>query len=200
MPNPNSNLVLAGTSAGGSTGLELLSVAPTGTTGPTNATTALTAVNAAWDGMGYVSTDGITISADESSNEIGAYGTGIPVRVVNTKSAETFQVVCLETNLAVLEVYNRKELGTIQPDANGAFSFSRGTVLVQRYSFVLDIVDGENLIRLWYPEAEVKERTERKIGNGEGISYGFTIQAYPSDALNGDFVKDFYRIPELASS
>jgi hypothetical protein len=200
MPSPNSNLVRAGTAAGGASGLELLWVAPTGTTGPTNATTNMTVVNVAWDGMGYVSTDGITISADESSNEITAYGTSVPVRVVNTKSAETFQVVCLETNQPVLEVYNRLELGTIAPDANGAFSMDRSTVPTQRYSFVIDVVDGDNLTRLWYPEAEVKEKTERKIGNGEAITYGFTVQAYPSTAINNAFVREFHRHPELASS
>lgn len=198
MANPDSDLVLAGTSAGGATGLELLWAAPTGTTAPTDAHTLLTTVSASWEGMGYVSSDGVTVSADESSNEIMAYGSGTPVRIVNTKSAETFQVTFLETNLAVLDVYNRRALGTTTADASGDWSLSRGTVPVQRYSFCLDIVDGTNYLRLYYPTAEVKERGERKIGNGESIQYSITVQAYPDGA--GEFVYEFGRTPALTTS
>lgn len=198
MPNPNSGLVLAGTAAGGATGLELLWVAPTGTTAPTNAYQALTVVSASWEGLGYVSSDGVSVSADESSNEIMAYGSGTPVRIVNTKSAESFQVTFLETNLAVLDVYNRRALGSTLVNATGDYTLSRGTVPVQRYSFCLDIVDGTNHLRLYYPSAEVKERGERKIGNGESIQYQVTVQAYPDSA--GKFVYEFGRVPALASS
>lgn len=198
MTAPNSSLVLAALSAGGSTGLELLWVAPTGTTAPTNATTALTVVSPSWSGMGYVASDGLTVSPDEASNEIGAFGIGTPVRIVNTKAAETFKVVCLETNEAVLEVYNRKALGTVLANASGDLSLSRGTVPVQRYSFCIDVVDGSNRIRIYYPAAEVKERTERKFGNGESIQYGFTVQAYPDST--GKFAYEYYRVPALATS
>ena len=199
MPNPNSSLVLAGTGAGGATGLELLWVAPTGTTAPTNAHTALPAVNAAWSGMGYVSSDGVTIGRDESSNDITAYGSGAPVRTVNTSSKSTFQVVCLETNEAVLEVYHRLDIGTIIPDADGDFTLTEGTVPVQRYSFCLDVVDDTNYIRYYYASAEVTEVQEQKIGNGEAIQYGFTITAYPN-STTGIAVSKFYRVPALAGS
>ena len=198
MANPDSDLVLAAVAAGGATGLELLWVAPTGTTGPSDAVTALSTVSTSWEGMGYISSDGLTITPDESSNEIQAFGQGTPIRIVNTKAAETFQVVCLETNETVMDVYNRLELGTTTADASGDFSVSRGAVPVQRYSFIVDIVDGVNHIRFYYPSGEVKERTERKIGNGESIQYGFTIQAYPDST--GKFAYEYYRVPALASS
>lgn len=198
MTAPDSDLVLAGVAAGGATGYELMWVAPTGTTAPTNANTALTVVSASWDGLGYISSDGVTISADESSNEIMAFGSGTPVRIVNTKSAETFSVTFLETNLAVLDVYNRRALGTTTANASGDFSVSRGTVPVQRYSFCIDVVDGTNLLRWYYPLAEVKERGERKIGNGESLQYTITVQAYPDAA--GKFAYEYGRVPALATS
>jgi hypothetical protein len=198
MANPNSDLVLAGTGADGANGLELLWVAPIGTTAPTNAYTPLTVVSPSWEGMGYVSSDGATRGVDESNNEIAAFGTGVPVRTVNPSSKHTLQVVCLETNATVLEVFHRLELGSIVPDASGDFSIEEGDVNVQRYSFVLAVVDGDNVIRTYYPSAEVTDRTERKIGNGEAITYGFTITAYPGST--GYASKTYYRIPELASS
>lgn len=189
----NSALVLAGTGAGGTSGLELLWVAATGSTAPTDATTDLAA---AWETMGYVSSDGISLGVDEASEDITAYGTGAPVRTINTSSKQTFSVVCLETNPTVLEVYSRKALGTISPDANGDFTITEGVVPTQRYAFCIDIVDGTNYIRCYYPSAEVTDRQEIQVQSGSAITYGFTVTAYPG--ADGVAMSKFYRVPELA--
>jgi hypothetical protein len=192
----NSALVLAGIAAGGTTGYELLYVAPTGTAAPVDATTDL---NASFESCGYISSDGVTLGVDESSEDIQAYGTGVPVRTINTSSKQTLSVVCLETNPTVLEVYSRKALGTIAPDAEGDFTITEGAVPTQRYSFVVEVKDGTNYMRFYYPSAEVTDRQELTVANGQSIQYGFTITAYPA-ALTGIAVSKFYRIPDLAGS
>lgn len=198
MTNPNSNLVLAGVSAGGTTGLELMWVAPTGTVLPTNTTTLMTVVNSAWEGMGYVSADGITIGVDESWEEIPAYGAGSAVRKVCKSTSRTFGVEWLEHNLNVLEVFNRLDLGTIAPNASGEFSIAHGTTRVQRYSFVVDIVDDVNHIRHVIPSAEVTDIKEQKVANGTAITHSATITAYPDGT--GNSVYSYYKIPDLATS
>lgn len=190
----NSALVISGAGAGGTSGLELLWVAPTGSAAPTDATSSLAV---AWESLGYITSDGITLGVDESSEDLTAYGTGVPVRTVNTQSKHTVQVVAMETSTTVLEVFNRLALGTITPSALGDFSINSGTVPVQRWAFVVDIVDGTNHIRHYFPSAEVTDRQEQQVQNGQGINYGFTLTAYPS-STTGIAKTTFYRIPDLA--
>lgn len=190
----NSNLVLAGISAGGSTGLELMWMAPLGSAAPTEPVHPLAA---AWQSLGYVTADGITLGVDESSEDLTAYGTGVPVRTVNTSSKQTIQVVCMETNPTVLEVYHRKAIDSISPDAAGGFTVTDGAVTARKYAACIDVVDGTNHMRFYYPSVEVTDRQEFQVANGQGINYGFTLTAYPS-STTGIAVTKFYRIPELA--
>src|SRR5512139_567029 len=192
----NRDLILAGVSAGGTSGLELLWVAPTGTTGPTDATSVL---GAGWESAGYISTDGVTLGVDESSEDIGAYAASGPVRTLNTDSKQTLGVVFLETNPTVLEIYHRKDPGTILPDGSGNLSLTVGAIDTQTYSIVVDVVDGTNSIRYYYPSAEVSDRGELQIAKGSVIKYEVTFTAYP-DSTTGIAMYQYAHIPELASS
>jgi len=198
MANPDSDLILAGASGGGTTGAELLFVASPGTTLPTNTTTALSVVSASWSGMGYVSTDGITIGQDESWEEVEAFGAASVVRKICKSVKRTLGVEWLEHNLDVLEVVNRLDLGTIAPSATGAFSIQRGVISVQRYSFVVDIVDDVNRIRHVIPNAELTDVKEQKVAAGAPITHSGEITCYP-DGSNIS-IYSYYLIPALASS
>lgn len=193
MANPDSDLILAG---GGNA--ELLFVAPTGTTLPTNTTTALTAVSAAWTGMGYIATEGLTLGQDESWEEIEAYGAASVVRKINKGVKRTIDCEWLEHNLNVMEVVNRLDLGTIAPSATGAFTITRGRIPVQRYSFVVDIIDDTNHVRHVIPEAELTDVKEQKISAGGGLTQAGQITAYPDG--NNISIYSYYLIPALASS
>lgn len=199
MAAPDSTLIIAPTAAGGATSTELAWVAPTSVTAPTDAHTPLTYVSASWEGMGYVKgDDGVTIAADEAAQEFKAFAMSTPVRVVNTKSSDKLTIVFMETNLAVLDVYNRLALGTTTTNASGDWSVSRGTVPTQRYAFCIDAVDGSNYMRYFYPSVEVVERGERKIADGTQIEYRVVLQAYPDST--GEFVYEYGRTPSLATS
>ncbi len=190
----NSDLVLAGISAGGTTGLELLWMGATGATAPTEPVHPL---GAGWYSLGYVDGEGITLGVDESSEDVNAFGTTVPVRVINTGSKHTVQVTCLETNQYVMDVYHRYAIGTTSPDAAGGFTVTDGAARVQRYAACIDVLDGTNYMRFYYPSVEVTDRAEISIGNGQPIKYTFTLTAYPS-ATTGIAVTKYYRIPELA--
>jgi hypothetical protein len=192
----NRDLILAGTGAAGASGCELLWVAPTGTAAPT-ATAATNPLAAGWASLGLISDDGITLGISESNEKVMAYGTGVPVRTIPKTSEQTFDVTCLESNEEVLEVFNRLDIGDIVVDVDGDFSFSTGEINIQQYSFVVDIMDGVNFIRVYYPIADVTDRKERKVGSGKPLLYTFTVTAYP---LNGVAATEFYRIPGLAGN
>jgi hypothetical protein len=69
-------------------------VAPYGTALPTNAHMSL---NAAFEGMGYVSEDGLVNSVESDTEEVNAWG-GDLVLVGQTTFKETFMVNLIETN------------------------------------------------------------------------------------------------------
>jgi len=191
----NRDLILAGVAAGGTTALELLWVAPTTATAPTDATTALPA---GWESAGYITTDGVTLGVDESSEDVGAYAASGPVRTLNTDSKQTLGVTFLETNPTTIEIYNRLEPGTIVPDAQGDFDLSIGTIGVQTYSVVVDVVDGVNALRYYYPSCEVSDRGEIQVAKGSPIQYEVTFTAYPG--ADGKALYEYFHIPELAAA
>ena len=44
----------------------------------------------------------------------------------------------------------------------------------------MDIVDGDQVIRYYFPEVELIDRDEIKGKNGEVYGYGVTLKAYPA--------------------
>ena len=191
----NAELSIAGVAAGGTSGLELMWVGALGTPAPTDA---ITALNAGFESCGYVTADGATLASSRSTNEVEVYGSITPIRKLVSKASKSWEITFAETNPTVLEIYNQVELGTIVPDADGDFTIAASSLTVTRYAFVMVIVDGENIIRLSAPNAEVTDVKERKVANGQPIQYGCTITPY-LDA-NGIPVYEYYRIPALAGS
>ena len=55
----------------------------------------------------------------------------------------------------------------------------------------MDIIDGDQVIRYYFPEVELIDRDEIKGKNGEVYGYGVTLKAYPAqinkkgDAVSG---------------
>ena len=56
-------------------------------------------------------------------------------------------------------------------------------------AFVLNVVDGEDLIRIYLGNAELTERGEVPYQNGEAVMYPVTITAYPD--ANGNLMTKF---------
>jgi hypothetical protein len=192
-------LIRAGISGSGTTGCELLYVAPVGTTAPTDtASSTQTNLNASFLTAGLVTDDGVSLGISESVEKVKAFGTNVSVRSIIKESEQTFDVTFLETNPTVLELYHRKELGTIIPDGDGKFSIPTGLAASQVYAFALDVLDDENAFRFYYPSAEITDRKERKIGNGQVIQYTITVTAYPG--TDGIACTEFYTLPDLAGS
>lgn len=156
-------------------------VGPTTATAPTASDSTLTGFTE----LGYVSADGIAHALDKSTNQIRAWQNADLVRETVTEATETFTFSLLETNEAVLELYfgATMTLGKIEvnPAATGG-----------RKSFVIDVVDGDKVIRHYIPSGEVLAVEAQTIANGEALMYGVTVTAYATGGRTSDaFFSEF---------
>ncbi len=179
MAGANRDLILAGIAGGGTGGSALAYLAPKGTTMPTTPSGSL---NVAFLDMGWITEDGLTKGVDETSTDINAYGSQVPVRTLTTRSKLTFGLAFLQSGPDQLAVYNRLPLtgtGSITVSSAGDFDFTEGQSRVAEYAAVFDVVDGLNKIRCCVPVLQVTERGEFGVKAGEAITYPITCTAYP---------------------
>jgi hypothetical protein len=146
--------------------------APTGTGGTTTGFT----------GLGFVSEDGVTETRDRSSDDIKAWQNAATVRTVVTDANLTYTFTLIETKKETVELY----YGATVTEAVSDGSF----VIVPsntggRKSFIIDVVDGSELIRTYIPQGEVTEVGDRVYASGEPIGYEVTITAYADSTLGG---------------
>lgn len=154
-----------------------VSVGPTGTTAPTDATTALAA---GFLGLGYISDDGITETPDISIDDITAWQNAKVVRSVVTAAKITYQFKLIQTNKNVVEA----ALGTTvtQSVPHGTYTIDPSST-GGRKSFVLQIIDGTLLKRIYIAEGEVVERGDIVYASGEPIGYEVTVVAYTNPVV-----------------
>jgi len=151
-----------------------ISVGATTAAAPTAVSSALTG----FTGLGYVSEDGVTESRDRSTNDIKAWQNADTVRTVVTEANLSYTFRLIETNAETLELfYGSAAAGgdlTVIPSTTGG-----------RKSFVIDVVDGTELLRIYIPQGEVSEVGDVVYASGEAIGYEVTIRAYPDSTLGG---------------
>jgi hypothetical protein len=146
------------------------SFAPTSATAPTDATTALPVD---FQDVGYIGEDGVTETRDRSTTNIIAWQNADNVRSVVTESSITVQFVGIESNANMIGLYYGAEVATdgsveIVPASTGG-----------RRACVLDYVDGDKLVRMYMPEAELLETGDLVMASGEPVGYDVTITGYP---------------------
>ena len=146
--------------------------APTGTSGPTTGFT----------GLGYVSEDGVTESRERSTNDIKGWQNAATVRTVVTDGSLTYSFTLLETKKETVELFYGATVTAAATEGNFVVV---PTSTGGRKSFILDVVDGAELIRTYIPQGEVTEVGDRVYASGEPIGYEVTITAYPDTTLGG---------------
>lgn len=139
--------------------------APTGTSG---------AVTGFVD-LGYIGEDGVEITLPDSGDAtpIKAWG-GDTVRVVRTPSDDnpSWAFTMLETNLTTVETYFG--VTVTQTATEGSFEY---TVAARDHnSYVIDAIDGAELIRDYIPYGIVTAVEAHTLATGEAIGYGVTIE------------------------
>ena len=185
--------MLAGVSATGADGTGLVWMAPSASTAPTDASTALAA---AWKNMGGMTEAGVSIKQTTSTTKKKFYGSPITQRTLVTDQEYLIDAVFGETNARTMEVFWRKALNSITPAVTtGAFATTAGTYSRQLYALVVDMVDGVNRARFYFPSVEVTNQGDVKIANSETLDWGVTLSAYPD--TSGNAIYPFFAIPSL---
>jgi hypothetical protein len=150
----------------------LATTAPTGTAGTTTG----------FVDLGYVSEDGVTETRERDTEDIKAWQNAATVRTVITDASYAFQCTLIETNPATVAAFY---------GATVTAGVADGTFLVipsatgGRKSFIIDVVDGAELMRYYLPSAEITEVGDRTYASGEPIGYDVTITAYPDATVGG---------------
>jgi aspartate 1-decarboxylase len=152
----------------------VVSRGPTTTAAPVDADTPTAA---GFTDLGYVSEDGVTETRDRSTNKIKAWQDAAIVREVVTEASLQYKFTLLETKLETLETY----YGATVNAADGSVAVVPANT-GGRSSYVIDVVDGSDYIRIYLPSAEVVEVGDQVYASGEAIGYELTITAYPGPA------------------
>jgi len=151
--------------------------APSGTSLPTHE---IEGLNASFVNLGYISEAGVVQHISGSVTTIKAWG-GDVIRKVRTEHDLTFDVVMIETNPTSLGTYYGP-----QSDAATVTEIKANNGL--RQSWVIDVVDGTNLVRIVIPDGEVLETGDVTYATANAISYPITISAYADGSGNKAYV------------
>ncbi len=131
--------------------------------------------------LGYLSEDGIEEERDRKTENIKGHD-GTVVRTVVTESSVSLKFTMNDTKKETLELFYAAAAteGATEGDISVNTSNTGG-----RRAFVIDTVDGAEIIRRWIPEGELAEVDKLTLANGEPVGYTVTIKGYPSTTANG---------------
>lgn len=153
-------------------------VAPVGSTLPTDATSAL---DGAFTELGFADESGVQEQQNEQVNNIRAWQNGEVVRKIQSEHDITWLFTMIETKLKVLETYYGNASGTEdswEVRLRGGFP--------ERLAWVIDVLDGDNALRIVIAEGQVTTRGTVTYANSAAVGYAMTMTGYPSDELDGD--------------
>lgn len=129
-----------------------------------------------FDDLGFISEDGVEISLPGAgdSTPIKAWQNGTTVRVVRTPSEDnpSWHFTLLETNIKAIETY----FGVTVTSTSTEGSFEFTNTLRPHDSYIVDAVDGAELIRDYVPYAVVTDVGAHSFVNGGPIQYEVTIE------------------------
>jgi len=139
--------------------------APTGTAGATTGFTDL----------GFIHEDGIEIALPDAGDAtpIKAWQNGTTVRTIRTPSEDspTWHFTLLETKKETVELYFGVTI--TQTATEGSFTYTNPNR--QHDSFIVDVIDGAELIRDYIPYGIVTEVGALAYSNGDAIGYEVTV-------------------------
>jgi hypothetical protein len=142
-------------------------------TAPTSSTSSL---DSDLKDLGYVSEDGITLSlpGGGDSQAIHAWQNGATVRTVRTPSDDNPQLslTLIETKLEVVEFVFGVEVDDDVADGSFVFDTTTGRT---HAAVVIDVIDDDQLVRIYAPRAIVAEINEVSLTHTDAIGYGVTL-------------------------
>lgn len=164
-------------------------MAPVGTVAPTDANTA---PDPAFVGAGYIGEEGLTESADRSTEKVKAWG-GDTVKIIQTDFSTTYTFTFLETlNTDVLKAIYGDDNVTVT-----AATASTGTLRTVKVNgeplpnkaFLFEVKDGDARIRIHVPDGQVTDVGDVVYSDSEVVGYSVTVEALKDSTLNANAIK-----------
>lgn len=145
----------------------------TGATAPTSQAAALTG----FTDLGGISEDGVALQIPDAGDAtpLKVWQNGATVRTIRETAEDnpTISFTLVETSKATIETYFG---GTVtQTATEGSFQWTNAARTAD--SYVLDVIDGAELIRVYIPRGVVSSVGEITLANTEAIGYEVTIDA-----------------------
>ena len=149
-------------------------------------TTAVSVLGVTWKDLGYVSEDGVEETTEQNTTPLRAWQNQKVVRTLIEEGSIQYALTLIQTSADTVALYYG---GTVD-EATGSIvinpSQARPTI-----AMVIDVIDGDRVVRAYAPEAQVVEVGSQVYQNGEAIGYEVTIEASYNETLGGS-VKKWY--------
>ncbi len=149
---------------------------------PTNATAAL---GNTWKDLGYASEDGVTETTEQSTNVLRAWQKAKKVRTLIEEGTVRYKFTLIQTNADTVAFYYG---GKVETDGSIVIDPTKQRPII---AMDIDVIDGDNIIRAYAPEAQVVEVGDQVYANGEPIGYEVTVECAYNEPLGGS-VKKWY--------
>lgn len=137
--------------------------------------------------LGFIGEEGVEIELPDGgdSTAIKAWQNGTTVRTIRTPSEAnpSWTFTLLETTIETVETY----FGVIVTSTatEGSFEFDNATR--EPSSYIVDAIDGAELIRDHVPLGVVTSVGSHKLANGEAIAYQVTVEGDRDPVQNYNF-------------
>ena len=159
--------------------------APAGTALPTSATADTTG----FTGRGLIGEDGLSETADRSTDQIRAWG-GSLARTVQIEYGLSYTFQFITTNKAVLEEVHGVENVTVTPGVDPAYdelaiAVNKNELPVKPWVF--EVKDGDNRIRIVIPEGQITAVGGITYSHNDIIRYEVTLTCYEDESGNSAY-------------
>jgi hypothetical protein len=158
-------------------------LAPEGTAAPADLSVAWASP---WEPIGYLSDDGVTVSASTDSDTLTPWQSTAPIRTVITGKGLTMQFVMWQTNPLTLGVY----FDTDVPAAvAGVVTFDvRSDAGQQIHAIGLDIKDGDIVTRITFKRASLSDNGDVTLSRGDAVGWDVTLTALDDNGVLGSII------------
>jgi len=164
-----------------------VATAPVGTTLPTDATSALAA--AFVDG-GYCGPDGLTFSQDYSTADITDWSGSLVRKVLDTFTGEISYVELETGEVSLKRIFGSSYVTKTAPTATAGtrLAVSVGAHMPEEQSWVFNMKDGDNRIRIVVPRGIVSNYDDVQFTHADAISWGVTISCLDDGTGNSIYI------------
>lgn len=173
MPNDATNVAVGKPKVGGA-----VFIAPLGTPLPTDA---ISELDPAFECIGYISEDGVTVTEERDSESINAWG-GDSVYTTQSSYSESFAFTPIEINPVVAKAQYGDENVTVE---DGKMSIVHNSKEVPAKEIVIETVpNSKTLDRFVVPNAKLTEKGDLSLTDSDPMGRESTFAAQPDEAGN----------------